>query len=287
VQLDIIRVDGGKDGYARPHPEPTMLIVLQGRATLLDGDGEVVQQGDTVTVPAGRQYGFRSAGPTAFEALHVIFSSKEPARTGHLTVAGLFAHNNARAAALLQTRYFQLLRDGSLESRDDRARFRNYIRVFSDAFQTFIFTRQAMCRESRYSKMFNEHLVEEIGHNKMLAGRADDIEVSDPILRATSSWFCHQMIVLDNVEKTIVNVALETAGYHFHTIAQPTFADDDCANYFASHAEGDEHHKDVGRDMLEGQSPEVYARLHAILDDAWDMLGAMTSRIADLMTSSQ
>jgi len=84
-----------------------------------------------------------------------------------------------------------------------------------------------------------------------------------------------------------VNVVLETAGYHFHTIAQPAFVDDDCSNYFNSHAEGDERHKEFGRDLLEGQSPETYGRLHAILDEAWDMLGAMTSRVAELMSSRQ
>ena len=40
---------------------------------------------------------------------------------------------------------------------------RECLRVFSDAWRTFLFGRLATCRASEYSARFNEHLREEIG----------------------------------------------------------------------------------------------------------------------------
>jgi len=84
-----------------------------------------------------------------------------------------------------------------------------------------------------------------------------------------------------------VNVVLETAGYHFHTLATPIFAGDEGAQYFGTHAEADEHHKDFGIDVLEGYSPKVYRDLAKTLETAWDMLEAVTQRIYELVMQAE
>jgi hypothetical protein len=159
------------------------------------------------------------------------------------------------------------------------------LRVFSDAFQVFLFTRQAMCREDAFQALFAEHLAEEFGHNQMLQTPQDSRIVSDPVLKATSSWFCQQMLVLDNAGKVVVNLVLETAGYHFHSLAAPVFKGEAGEKYFDTHAEADEHHKDIGVELLEGLHPDTYELLYRVLEDSYDMLEALTQRIFELATA--
>jgi hypothetical protein len=182
----------------------------------------------------------------------------------------------------LQSPFFALLRNGKL-SKGERAAAREVLRVFSDAFQAFLFLRQGTCRNEEYRSTFLEHLKEELGHNELLSVSRNARVWGDPILKATSSWFCHQMLVLDNAGKAVVNLVLETAGFHFHTLAAPVFSEDVSARYFNVHAEEDEHHKEVAVDLLRGEHPETYRRLSGILEQTWDMFDTLTRRFAYLI----
>jgi hypothetical protein len=200
-----------------------------------------------------------------------------------LNLERLLERNRLRAQQALESPFYVLLRDGLLDTRDKRSAACEAIRVFSDAFQTFLFTRQAMCREEGYCSAFHGHLLEELGHNDLLKVSGNRRILSDPILRATSVWFSHQMLKLDNAGKAVVNLVLETSGFHFHTLAKPVFADGDSAVYFAAHAEADEEHMDLGLDLLAGQHPDTYRRLLELLDESWDMLQTVTTRFAELV----
>ena len=114
-----------------------------------------------------------------------------------------------------------------------------------------------------------------VSGNRRIAG--------DAILRATSSWFSHQMIIQDNTGKAVLNLVLETSGYHFHSLAESVFASDANAKYFAVHSEADEEHMDLGVNLLENQHPDTYRRLLSVLDDGWDMMETVTTRFAELI----
>lgn len=157
------------------------------------------------------------------------------------------------------------------------------LRVFADAFQVLLHTRQATCTDERFEKAFLVHLTEELGHNELLAVTRNPRAFDDPTLRAASAWFCHRMLVLDNVGKGIVNLVLETAGHYLGTLAGPLFAGDACHAYFETHAGADELHKEMGIELLGGQHPDTYRRLRGVLDDTWDMLDVMTRRVVDLV----
>jgi hypothetical protein len=273
----------------RSHHSPTLLAVMRGRATLLGTASAAtavqrVEQGDVLTVPAEYSYGF-----DPIEAdLHVLQvtlqeRSAEGAAEHELSLHTLLERNRVRAEQVLESPFYVLLRDGLLDTRDKRAAACEAIRVFSDAFQTFLFTRQAMCREAGYSAAFHGHLLEELGHNDMLHVAGNPRISRDPILRATSVWFSHQMLKLDNAGKAVVNLVLETSGYHFHTLAKPVFADGSSATYFAAHAEADEEHMDLGIDLLADLHPDTYRRLMELLDQSWDMLQTVTTRFAELV----
>jgi hypothetical protein len=243
-----------------------------------------VEQGDVLTVPPGHSYGFAQ-----IEAdLHVLQVSLqqqtgEAAAERELSLDSLLAHNRKRAEQVLESPFYVQLRDGLLNTRDKRSAACEAIRVFSDAFQSFLFTRQAMCRDEGYFAAFHGHLLEELGHNDLLHVAGNQRITRDPILRATSVWFSHQMLKLDNAGKAIVNLVLETSGYYFHTLAKPVFADGSSATYFAAHAEADEVHMDLGVDLLAGLHPDTYRRLIELLDESWDMLQTVTTRFAELV----
>jgi mannose-6-phosphate isomerase-like protein (cupin superfamily) len=267
----------------RRHAQPGLLIILEGSAELIGEGARHVQHGDVITLPANQAYGFREVGAQGLHALHVVLGARdEQKQEGLAALKKLLAHNEARAAQVMKTnRFFLLLSEQSLDEERKRM-MRECVRVFSDAYQVFLFTRQGSCRDERYQEMFHEHFLEELGHNKLLDVAKHPRAFKDPILRATSSWFNHQLLSLDNAEKTILNIALETAGFYFHNLAAPVFVGDQSKEYFELHAEADEKHKELGLDLLENEHPDTYRRLYRILDKGWDMMDAMTARMAYL-----
>jgi quercetin dioxygenase-like cupin family protein len=285
TQLLWFEVPSGESLPPRTHAFPSLLIVMRGQATLTGQAKRTVEQGDTVTVPAGESYGF-TAVRSELHVLHVrLVAGPDEVKSaqGELTIERLLQHNEARARAALDTPFFAKLRTGALDTPHKRGLAREAIRVFSDAFQTFLFTRQAMCRDASYHAVFHEHLAEEFGHNKMLGVSGNERIAKDPIWQATSAWFSHQMLALDNSGKAVVNLAVETCGFHFHTLAKPVFSSDESAEYFSLHSEADDEHMELGVDLLAGQHPDTYARLLALLDRSWDMMLAVTTRFAELL----
>lgn len=281
-------LNAGQYLETRGDGETGLVLVLSGEAELVGGTRRRVERGDVITLPAHHEYGFRALAAGGFEALHISFRPDVSARTlKEVTLEDLIAQNQARLNAWLNTGYFRMLQDGTLDSPPVRARFKNCLRVFSDFFQTLLFTRQAMCRDESYRAAFGEHLSEEFGHNVLMKAGGDPVVVGDPRLQATLSWFCYQMLVLDNAGKAIINLVLESGGYHFHNLAKPAFMGDDVEEYFSTHAEDDERHQDLGLELLEGLEPGTYRVLQLVLNEAWDMLGATTQRILELVRREQ
>jgi quercetin dioxygenase-like cupin family protein len=269
----------------RSHPTHGLLVILDGTGDLIGALKRSVKQGDVITIPRLQEYGFSAIGPDGLHALHVSFADQsEAAQVGTASLAQLLSRNEARMQAALETNpFYLLLRDDGIRRQGRREVMCEALRVFSDAFQGILLTRQATCRDDHFSSVFRTHLLEELGHNELLKVSGRSGADRDAVLRAASAWFCHQMLVLDNSGKAIVNLVLETAGYHFHTLAQAVFVSDESAEYFHVHAEGDELHKDVGLDLIEDLHPENYRRLHRVLEDTWDMFDTMTKRIAHLV----
>ncbi len=274
----------GKDVGLRSHPTPGLLIILEGRAILIGGLNRKVEAGDVITLPRDLEYGFTAVGPAGLHALHVAFDGDAPSYTDEaLTLQQLLARNEARLQTTLNNSFFSLLRRRGIDSERKRVAMRESVRVFSDAFQTLLFTRQATCRDEEYAGQFNQHLLEELGHNGLLPVSGTSWVAKDAVLRAMSSWFCHQMLVLDNAEKAVVNLVLETGGYYLGTLSMPLFEGDVSQRYFDTHAEDDAHHKELSAALLEGLHPHTYVRLQRVLDASWDMVDAMTQRFAHLI----
>ncbi len=290
VRLSWLRLTAGQK---LEEPRPTagaLLVVLSGSAQLsATGTSEIVE-GDSVTLPAEQRYAIECGATEGLTALHVVFGAgashppegeaDESAKLGsqRASLSELLAHNQRRAQQMLDAPFFSLLRDRGLDSEAKRCATTDCLRVFADAFQMLLFSRQAACRDERFSELFGEHLREELGHNSLLRTPSTVVQ-TDPVLRATSTWFCHQMLVLDNVDKIVVNLVLETAGYHLGTLAGPLFEGHEAESFFHTHGEADAGHMNLGVELLDGQPEQTYRRLIALADKSWDMLGAMTERI--------
>jgi hypothetical protein len=284
AELSWLEARAGQQVAPRTNARPTLLIVMRGLASLVGSTNRVVEQGDVLTLPSDQVYGFSDV-EADLHVLQVCFRSpashKNESET--LTLERVLERNRARALQVLESPFYLLLRNGLLDTTPKRAAACEAIRVFSDAFQTFLFTRQAMCRDEGYAKAFHGHLLEELGHNRLLEVAGNRRIFGDPILRATSCWFSHQMLTLDNAGKTVVNLVLETSGYHFHNLAKPVFASADSSHYFELHAEADEGHMELGMDLLTDLHPDVYRRLLDILEDSWNMMETVTTRFAELI----
>ena len=265
----------------RSDPKPGLLIIVHGRAELVGAQSRAVEQGDVLAIPANQSYGFVSVGASGLQAVHVTFP--EPAGGRIRTLKQVLARNEARAQMALTNPFYSMLRDRKLDTARRRALMIEGARVFADAFQTFLFTRQANCADDGYAPAFLQHLREELGHNELLEVTRDPRVFGDPVLKAVSSWFCHQMMVLDNVDKAMVNLVLETGGFYLGTLAGPAFEGHAGSTFFHTHSESDAAHQEVGAQMLENQTPDTYARLAETLDASWDMLDSMTSRIAHII----
>ncbi len=280
VALAWTRAGAGRDVELRSHPTPGLLIVLEGRAVLIGGMSRTVEAGDVITVPKDHPYGFTAVGPQGLHALHVSFEGGAATSERGASLSSLLARNDERLQTTLNNSFFSLLRGRGVDNEQKRQAMRECLRVFSDGFQTHLFTRQAMCRDPEYAAAFHEHLTEELGHNQLLPDTATSPGANDPVLRAMASWFCHQMVALDNAEKAVVNLVLESGAYYVCTLSQPLFEGHASHGFFSTHAEDDERHKELSVGLLEGLHPQVYARLLQVLDKTWDMVDAMTQRFA-------
>lgn len=283
VALDWLRLPSGQATGLRSNPTPSLLIVLEGQAEL-SGDGTaVLEQGDVVTLPEGGRYGLLSRGPGGLQALQLTFIDESRPAPAQRSFETLLAQNELRAQVALNNPFFLMLREGALVTERRRAALCEGARVFADAFQSLLLLRQGTCRDRDYAEVFYDHLREELGHNLLLCVPEHSAVLDDAPLKAVSSWFSHQMLTLDNVEKAVLNLVLETAGYYLGVLAEPLFDGREGEEFFHTHAGADAEHKALGMALMQGQTPESYDRLHEVLDSSWTMLEAMTTRIATLI----
>ena len=283
------------------HPIQSMMIFYRGSGQLLGQKAQSLREGDVVVVPAGCEHGF-VGGPDGLYALSVQFGEglyTEPTTPLVVFAADeydldqLVAHNEARLQEFHGKRIFSIMRDGTLEDPIKRRTFLDALQIWVDGNQTLLFTRQATCRDPFYEPIFFKHLQEEVGHEVLHANREDDgrsaLEdpsppaMRDPALEAITSWFPYQMLMLDNIEKVaIIHLVIEHASIAYHQLAKPHLARYVNTEYFDVHIEADSEHAALGVDLLQNQSAKTYLRLKEIVDEAWDMLGAMVDRVTDL-----
>jgi mannose-6-phosphate isomerase-like protein (cupin superfamily) len=290
-----------EDEILQPHVHPiqSMMIFYAGSGEMLGDLRKPVAAGEVVVVPAGRQHGF-IGGPDGLYALSIqfgagLYTQPEAPRVqftkGEDSLEGLRAYNLSRLNEFVERPIFALLASGALEDPVKRKVYMDTLQIWVDGNQALLFSRQASCTDAFYKATFLRHMVDEMGHDVLHKERADgpaaDPQARDSVLEAITDWFTHQMYVLDNAEKTaIIHLVIENASAAYHARAMPALAKYMNKDYFDVHVEADAGHAAMGEALLANECPRTYARLKTVIGEAWDMIGAMTDRVAELTLST-
>lgn len=200
-----------------------------------------------------------------------------------MTMQHLLDYNQRRLQEFKQRPFFTVVQDGTLADEKKRQAFLGSLQIWTEGNQTLLFARQGTCHDPHFKSVFLRHLHEEIGHDEIYNNRPDKIETKDALMTAITTWFFHQMFVLDNIEKAaIIHLVIESASDAYHKFAKPHLARYINEAYFEAH-DADAEHVAMGMELLTGYSPKVYQRLYVVISEAWDMLIAMVDRVTYLV----
>jgi quercetin dioxygenase-like cupin family protein len=283
------------------HPTASMIIMAHGEGLLLDGDARSrLDAGDVVIIPGGCAHGFVGAGPVGYWALSIQFDGmglyEDPANArvsfqGQATrcYERLLDANQGYRSRYNDNDIFKFIQGEHVDNKQARGRLLDSILVWSNYFQRVVLARSAFTEDIQYSAIFKEHLDEEYDHNTSLAkDRGSElVEVWDPILDSTSSWFAWKMMTLDNMDKLVlVHLVLEAAATEWHRAAHPIMSKYRETNHFQTHDDVDHGHEDLGLDLLETIDEATLKRLLSVQKEGWDMMNAMCARMALLANQS-
>ena len=291
-----VRLEPGETLEPHVHPIASMIVVAQGAGRTL-GDLEAdFAGGDVIAIPGGCHHGFVGAGADGFWALSIQFEERglyerpddplvafdERERAAGLDL--LLRRNAELCARHRENPMFALVADGRLDDPRVRQRYLACVQTWSNWFQRTILLRSGVVHDERYLGLFRDHLDEEFGHDRLLAGeRGTDERVWDPVLEAASSWFASSMLMADDADKAVlVHLVLEAAGATFMAIARPVLNSYGETTYFDVHDEADDQHAAMAERALEGLSEETYRRLLTVQDQGWQMFETLCARMAEL-----
>lgn len=215
----------------------------------------------------------------------MIIAEADPVKKIASSVESLLVENENHFLYFSKRPYFEMIKNGEL-NHDEKKRqlFFNCVQIFSDYFQKMILTRQANCSDNRFYPVFFKHFLDELGHDDLLRQRETKTVLWDPILVAVSTWFVHQMQVLDNIEKAVVmHLVLEKTGDFYHSLANNVLGKYIQSDYYEVHAEHDEDHASMITDLLPGYPEFVYDRLFILIRESWSMMNAMVDRVYELV----
>ena len=203
------------------------------------------------------------------------------------TYEKLIKENNRWLEEFKKSNIMQLITSVKMDNVHTRTQLLDGVQILSNYFQKIMLLRVVLIEDEKFSTLAQEHLNEEFGHNHLLSEeRNHRVPKWDSILDATSAWFTWKMFTLNNIEKTfIVHFVLEGSAQIFFTTANETMQKYNQMKYLTIHAENDEKHEKMGRELLENLRVEEYTSLASIQKQAWKMMITVCDRIAFLAES--
>lgn len=291
-----VRLEPGEVLKAHVHPIQSLMVFYAGSGEVLGDLQRAVAKDDVLVVPPGCAHGF-VGGPEGLYALSIqfgegLYSVPESPRVlfekEEHTLESLLAYNQKRLEDFSHACIFELLEDGTLDDPVKRKAYLDTLQIWVDGNQSLLFSRQAACTDPTFGDTFLRHMLEEMGHDVLHKDRADgsrreEAGARDAVMEAIANWFTYQMFVLDNVEKAaLVHLVIENASVVYHRRAMPVLSKYVNDKYFEVHVDADEEHAALGVALVQQQSPRTYARLQAIVGEAWNMIAAMTDRVVEV-----
>ncbi len=286
-----VHLDRGQTLQTHRHQEPSMILLTEGEGSCMGEVSCYLGEGDIVFVPPNHDHGFSGEG-TGFWGLSIQFAptslyEEDPrvAFSKRLTPREQIEELNDRLAERFREhRIFDLIRSDRLREESVRHRFLAALQVWSGYFQRAVLARSAFTSEAKFSDVYFEHLVEEIGHDRSLSTTHEGTQIPfDAQLSGMSSWFVYQTLSLDNTERVVMtNLVLERAGSEFYKPFSEYMRTFGIEEHFQEHSEHDDDHEKLGSEFLDDISPRQHERVQAVQRDSWDMLGGILDRIVDI-----
>lgn len=194
----------------------------------------------------------------------------------------LMDENEYYANKFKKNKLMRLVVSGDLYCPKKHSKLLSAIQVFSDYFQKIVMLRAVLNDNIYFNKITQQHLREEFSHNEQLRTyRKNKMDIWDPILEATASWFTWKMFTLDNIEKTVLmHLVLEKSGSLFFKKAQTIMAHFGDNSYFITHAQADEEHTMMAKEYLENLPYKTYLEISKAHQQGWDMMESACHRMA-------
>lgn len=186
---------------------------------------------------------------------------------------------------------FKLMVSGYFDSEEKRQSFLDYYQIWSNYFQKTMLLKTALCDDSRFIPMFNQHLAEEYGHDQMLIKDRQKVSgikkvnvKKDLILEALCNWSFSKMFSFTPYEQVVViNLCTEAVAVVLYNIAKPAIDPNNQLEHFQVHIEVDQSHEKMGLSLLENLTEIQYERIFEVQEDTWEICGAIAQRIGELI----
>lgn len=283
LSVSWVRLGPGESLAPRALGVDSLMVVYGGSADVVGDLQRTVAAEDVVVVPSGCRHGF-VGGPQGLFALSIQlgeerFASASESPEAQHTLASLLEYNDQRLQQFRQRALFELIVSGTLDDPIRRATCRDALRLWAAHSARLLLVRQAGCTDPKFVQVFMSEVTAELERGTSVAHAVtspSSRNFRDPTLRAFADWFTRQMYLLDNVEKVaVLDLVVVSANAALGQIDEACrFWEDRAESLFDASL------------LLRGQSSRSYARLHSIVAEAWDMLGAMTDRIVEVTNST-
>ncbi len=275
----------------QPHSTQSLLVFFAGSGNMLGDHPRPVAKDDVVVVPPGCTHAY-VGGPDGLQAVSIQFGeghALEPERP-RVQIAPedsfdeVLAYHRRRLEQFRRLPLFDLLTDGTLDDFAKRKVMLDAIQIWLAGSQMALFSRQAGCVDPRFASLFlqdmNEEAMRTAVGDELPYGTLRKPPRHDPTLDAISSWFSYQMLVLDNVEKLALHHVVRSATAAYYDAVAPLLAlhAPDELGERAERLEG----ALLGEETLRQQAPRTHRRLRLLIEEAWDMLSAISDRVVEL-----
>jgi len=273
------------------HPTASMIIVCEGEGEIIGDCNQSLKAGDIAAIPPNNKHGFIGRGKKGFWGLSIqfeglgLYEDREAPRVQFLKCPPKdfdyflqqqeIYKNSYRQSDLLKLLETPFIQDPLVQDR-----LLEVLNSWANWFQRIIFARAAMGGKLKFQESAEDHIREEIGHNKnlLMARNNKPIQIWDPILEAAASWFYEQMLSGTDEECTVlVHFVLEASGEIFHTEAAKIFPH---IEHFQEHGIDDNKHFEMGCSLLKQTIGLDFNNFEKILQQGWRMMEILCNRMA-------
>jgi quercetin dioxygenase-like cupin family protein len=294
LSMSWVKLKNGETLEAHQHPTSSMIIVCEGEGEVVGDCHQPLQAGDMVIVPPRSKHGFIGRGKSGFWALSVqfeglgLYEDREAPRVHFVegssgkypSIEALLREQAEQEKKFKKNPLMKLVHSPDSKKPEVKARLLEALNYWSDWFQKLLAARISVGGKMEFSEAAQQHMQEEIGHNKILFHLRKDNPITfwDPLLDSAASWFYHQMLTGSDEEKTVLmHLVLEGASTQFHTEAKELFPD---SHFFEMHSTLDEDHFEMGCRLLATSSKLDIPHLLTVLQHGWSVFNVLAAQMA-------